>query len=139
MKQFGSVKRFLSWVGVVPQNNESVGKKKSMRIGKGNTWLKPVLVRCANATIKDKKYPEVREKYLAIKKRRGHGKSVIAIVKRIMTAIYYMLLKDGLPNHGKDKAPKRGKIDLAKLIEYYQQKGYTVIYEGNTIQTEQTA
>jgi transposase len=28
MKQFGSVKKFLSWVGVVPQNNESAGKKK---------------------------------------------------------------------------------------------------------------
>jgi hypothetical protein len=141
MKQFGSVKRFLSWVGVVPQNNESAGKKKSTRIGKGNTWLKPVLVQCANAAIKDKKHPEMREKYPAIKKRRGHGKAVIAIAKRIMTAIYYMLLKDELynPNHGKDKAPKRGKIDLAKLIGYYQQKDYTVIYEGNTMQTEQTS
>ena len=58
MKAFGSVKKFLSWVGVVPQNNESAGKKKSTKIGKGNTWLKPVIIQCANAAIKDKKHPE---------------------------------------------------------------------------------
>ena len=129
MNQFGSVKRFLSWVGVVPQNNESAGKKKSTRIGKGNTWLKPVLIQCANAAINDKEHPEIQEKFFAIKKRRGRGKAIVAIAKRIMTAIYYMLLRNELynPNQGKDKAPKRGKISIEKLIEYYQQKGYTVI------------
>ena len=129
MNIFGSVKRFLSWVGVVPQNNESAGKKKSTRIGKGNTWLKPVAVQCANAAIKDKKHPEIREKYLALKKRRGHGKALVAIAKRLMTAIYYMLLRDEMyqPNAGNDAAPKRGKISLEKLIEYYQSKGYTIV------------
>ena len=129
MNIFGSVKRFLSWVGVVPQNNESAGKKKSTRIGKGNTWLKPVAVQCANAAIKDKNHPEIREKYLALKKRRGHGKALVAIAKRLMTAIYYMLLRDEMykPSIGKDAAPKRGKISLDKLIEYYHSKGYTVV------------
>jgi hypothetical protein len=129
MKVFGSVKQFLSWVGVVPQNNESAGKKKSTKIGKGNTWLKPVIVQCANAAIKDKKHPEIREKYLSIKKRRGHGKALIAIAKRLLTAIFYMLLRDELynPSHGKDAAPKRGKIALEKLIEHYSLQGYTVV------------
>jgi transposase len=133
MKEFGSVKRFLSWVGVVPQNNESAGKKKSTRIGKGNTWLKPVIVQCANAAIKDKKHPEVREKYLSIKKRRGHGKALVAIAKRLMTSIYYMLLRNELYNPciGKDSAPKRGKIVLEKLIEHYRLKGYTIITENS--------
>jgi transposase len=129
MNVFGSVKRFLSWVGVVPQNNESAGKKMSTRIGKGNTWLKPVLVQCANAAIRDKEHPEIREKYLALKKRRGHGKAIVAIAKRLTTAIYYMLLRDELymPSLGKDAAPNRGKIDLEKLIEHYRSKGYTII------------
>jgi hypothetical protein len=129
MNVFGSVKRFLSWIGVVPQNNESAGKKKSTRIGKGNTWLKPVAVQCANAAIKDKKHPEIREKYLALKKRRGHGKAIVAISKRLMTAIYYMLLRDEMykPNAGRDIAPKRGKISLERLKDYYQSKGYTIV------------
>ena len=132
MKQFGSVKRFLSWVGVVPQNNESAGKKKSTRVGKGNTWLKPVIVQCANAAINDKKHPEIHEKYLAIKKRRGHGKALIAISKRLMTAIYFMLLRDEMynPHIGNDAAPKRGKISLEKLIEHYRLKGYTIVTDN---------
>lgn len=133
MKVFGSVKKFLSWVGVVPQNNESAGKKKSTRIGKGNTWLKPVVIQCANAAIKSKNHPEIREKYLALKKRRGHGKAIVAIGKRLMTAIYYMLLKDETykSEMSKDKAPKRGKIDLVKLIEHYRLKGYTISSKGD--------
>jgi transposase len=61
MKIFGSVKRFLSWVGVVPQNNESAGKKKSTRIGKGNTWLKPVVIQCANSAFCLKNTPGTRQ------------------------------------------------------------------------------
>ena len=133
MEVFGSVKKFLSWVGVVPQNNESAGKKKSTKIGKGNTWLKPVIVQCANAAIKDKKHPEIRNKYLALKKRRGYGKAIVAIAKRLMTAVYYMLLRDEMykPNAGIDIAPKRGKIILENLIEYYRSKGYTVVSKDN--------
>jgi transposase len=129
MNVFGSVKQYLSWIGIVPQNNESAGKKKSTRIGKGNTWLKPVAIQCANAAIKDKKHPEIREKYLALKKRRGHGKAIVAIAKRLMTAIYYMLLRDEMynPNSGKDAAPMRGKIYVENLVEYYRSKGYTVV------------
>ena len=135
MGVFGSVKQYLSWVGVVPQNNESAGKKKSTRIGKGNTWLKPVIVQCANSAIRDKKHPEIREKYLALKKRRGHGKAIVAIAKRLMTAIYYMLLRDEMynPNSGKDVAPKRGKIILENLIEYYRSKGYTIVEKGEAV------
>ena len=133
MNVFCSVKKFLSWVGVVPQNNESAGKKKSTKIGKGNTWLKPVIVQCANAAIKDKKHPEMREKYLALKKRRGHGKALVAIAKRLMTAVYYMLLRDEMynPSSTTDAAPKRGKIRLENLLEYYRSKGYTIVTEDD--------
>jgi hypothetical protein len=139
MKAFGSVKNFLSWVGIVPQNNESAGKKKSTRIGKGNSWLKPVIVQCALSAIKDKNHPEIREKYLAIKKRRGHGKAIVAIAKRLMTAIFYMLLNDELysPCSGIDSAPKRGNLQLGNIIKYYQSKGYTILTDdGEVLQIE---
>jgi hypothetical protein len=94
-----------------------------------------VIIQCANAAIKDKKHPEIREKYLALKKRRGHAKALVAIAKRLMTAIYYMLLKDELyqPYLGKDSAPDRGKIELEKLIEYYRLKGYTIVSNGQSV------
>jgi len=135
MKVFGSVKKYLSWIGLVPQNNESAGKKKSTRIGKGNAWLKPVVIQCANAAIKDKKHPEMREKYLALKKRRGHGKAIVAIAKRLMTAVYYMLLRDEMyaPHSGIDPAPHRGHLFVKNLVKYYQSKGYTVLDDNGEV------
>jgi transposase len=135
MKVFGSVGKFLSWIGVVPQNNESAGKKKSTRIAKGNSWLKPVIVQCANAAIKDKKHPEIREKYLELKRRRGHKKAIIAIAKRLLTAIYYMLLRNEVykPYTGKETAHIRGKIEIDRLITYYQSKGYVITASGKLI------
>jgi len=139
MQVFGSVKKFLSWIGLVPQNDESAGKKKSTRIGKGNKWLKPVLIQCANAAVRDKKYPEMRTKYLALKKRRGYGKAIVAIAKRIMTAVYYMLLRNETynPNTCVDRAPKRGKISLDNLISHYLSKGYSIVTnDGEVLQAE---
>lgn len=137
MKVFGSVGKFLSWIGVVPQNNESAGKKKSTRIAKGNSWLKPVIVQCANAAIKDKKHPEIREKYLELRGRRGHKKAIIAIAKRLLTSIYYMLLRDEeyKPNTGKRTAPKKGDIDINRLISYYKSKGFVVTVSGVPVES----
>jgi transposase len=138
MNVFGSVKKFLSWIGLVPQNDESAGKKKSTRIGKGNLWLKPVIVQCANAAKNDKNHPEIRDKYFALKKRRGYGKAIIAIAKRIMTAVYYMLLRDEKynPQACADRAPARGYISLQNLVNYYNSKGYTVVTDdGKVLET----
>ena len=138
MGAFGSVKNFLSWIGLVPQNDESAGKKKSTRIGKGNHWLKPLIVQCANAAKNSKNHPEIRDKYLALKKRRGYGKAIIAIAKRIMTAVYYMLLRNEAynPQTCVDRAPSKGKIHLHSLVSYYISKGYVIITDnGEPLET----
>ena len=72
---------------------------------------------------------------MSIKKRRGHGKALIAVAKRLMTAIYYMLLRDEMynPNIGKDSAPKRGKVVLEKILTHYHSKGYTITTEDGTV------
>jgi hypothetical protein len=137
MNAFGSVKKFLSWIGLVPQNDESAGKKKSTRIGKGNHWLKPLIVQCANAAKLSKNHPEIRDKYLALKKRRGYGKAIIAIAKKIMTAVYYMLLRDQKynPQISIDRAPKKGRISLQHLINFYTSKGYSVVANDGEVLT----
>ena len=43
ISQFGSSKR-LCWAGLTPGNNESAGKKKSVRISRAGVYLKPALV-----------------------------------------------------------------------------------------------
>ena len=47
MSQFESDKQLVSWAGLSPANNESAGKKKSVRISKAGQYLKPLLIQCA--------------------------------------------------------------------------------------------
>lgn len=97
----------ISWAGLSPSNNESGGKKKSTRIGKGGHYLKPLLVQCALAAIKSTTAnPYFRNKYNTIAKRRGHKKAIIAIARKMLISIYHMIKED------KDFAP----IDYDKVI-----------------------
>ena len=91
MEAFPSAKHLCSWAGLTPTNNESAGKKKSVRVSKAGCYIKPLLVQCANAVVTSKKHPEIRNRYLRIKKRRGHKKAIIAIARMLLTALYHML------------------------------------------------
>jgi hypothetical protein len=91
MSVFTSSKHLCSWAGLTPQNDESAGKKRSSKISRAGVYIKPLLVQCANAAIKSIKNPYFRDKYLRIKRRRGHKKAVIAIARMMLTCIYHML------------------------------------------------
>lgn len=91
MEAFPSAKPLCSWADLTPTNNERVGKKKSVRVSKAGCYIKPLLVQCANAVVKSNKHPEIRNRYLRIKKRRSHKKAIIAIARMLLTALYHML------------------------------------------------
>lgn len=93
MTVFDTAGKLCSWAGLVPANNESAGKKYSTRISKGGRYLKPFLVQIANAVVRSEKHLELRNKYLKLKQRRGHRKAIIAICRRLLVAIYQVLLK----------------------------------------------
>jgi len=94
MAIFHSGKHLCSWAGLVPQNNESAGKKKSVKISRAGVYLKPLLVQCANAAIKSNQNPYFKIKYQNIKKRLGHKKAIIAIARMILTCAYHMILNN---------------------------------------------
>ena len=98
MSVFHSDKHLCSWAGVAPSNDQSAGKKKSVRISHAGACLKPVLVQCAVAAIRDKSFPHYRARYEAIKLRRGHKRAIIAIARMMLTAIYHMLSNGELFN-----------------------------------------
>ena len=91
MAQFGSSKRLCRWAGLTPGNNESAGKKKSVRITRAGVYLKPALVEVANAAVKSTSSPYYRIKYERICKRRGKKRAIIAIARMILTAVFNML------------------------------------------------
>ena len=47
MSVFHSAKHLCSWAGLAPCNDQSAGKKKSVRISRAGVYIKPVLVQCA--------------------------------------------------------------------------------------------
>lgn len=91
MSQFSSSKRLCCWAGLTPGNNESAGKKKSVRVTRAGVYLKPALVEVAYAAVKDKERPYYAIKYARITKRRGKKRAIIAIARMVLTAIYHML------------------------------------------------
>ena len=90
MSQFSNSKRLCCWAGLTPSNNESAGKKKSVRITRAGVYLKPALVQVAHAAVKSDKSPYYKNKYERIYKRRGKKRAIIAIARMILTAINNM-------------------------------------------------
>lgn len=132
MDIFHSAKHLCSWAGLVPMNNESAGKKKSVKISRAGVYLKPLLVQCANAAIKSNADPYFREKYEKIKKRRGHKKAIIAIARMLLTCTYHMILKNESfkptdnPEQKAQQNQKAMKRKLDKAMELLKLNGFSI-------------
>ena len=132
MTQFSNSKRLCCWAGLTPGNNESAGKKKSVRITRAGVYLKPALVQVAHAAVKSNKSPYYKAKYERIMKRRGKKRAIIAVARMLLTAIYHMLstgeawnptdlykidMPEPLKNKQKEKAVKQAmKLLIAEGI-----------------------
>jgi hypothetical protein len=130
MEAFPSAKHLCSWAGLTPTNNESAGKKKSVRVSKAGCFIKPLLVQCATAVVKSEKHPEIRSRYLRLKKRRGHKKAIIAIARMLLSALYNMLKKKEPYNadlyRKSDVIPVDREITFEQAIFLAQSQGYRV-------------
>lgn len=130
MSVFPTSKHLCSWAGLTPQNNESAGKKKTTRINRAGTYIKPLLVQCANAVVTSKKHPEIRNRYLALKRRRGHKKAIIAIARMLLTVIYNILKKNEPYNpelyRKSDLPPAHREVSVAEAVFILQRQSYIV-------------
>lgn len=128
MSVFGSSKRLCRWAGLTPSNNESAGKKKSVRISRAGVYLKPALVEATHAAVKaTQKSPYFRIKYERIMKRRGKKRAIIATARMMLTAIFAMLqsgevfhpcdlLKFDMPDELKRRQTLSSAKDAVKLL-----------------------
>ena len=135
MSQFPDEAHLSSWAGVCPGNNESAGKKKSVRISRAGVYIKPLLVQCANAAVKSEKHPEIRNRYLSIKKRRGHKRAIIAIARMMLTAIYHIIKKSEPYNselyNKSDIIPLNREVTVEQAVFILQRQGYSVYKMDN--------
>ena len=131
MDVFPTAKHLCSWAGLTPTNNESAGKKKSVRISRAGCYIKPLLVQCATAVVKSNKHPEIRNRYLRLKMRRGHKRAIIAIARMLLTAIYNILKKKEPYNadlyRKADVLPVNREITVEQAILLAKSQGFHIM------------
>jgi transposase len=90
MAFFPTPKHLASWIGVCPGLNESAGVVKSAHIRRGNTNLKRILGVAAMAAIraKDTYYGAY---YRRLAARRGNQRALVAVMHKIVIAIWHIL------------------------------------------------
>jgi len=94
-------------------------------------FTKHALVQIALAVSKSAKHPEIRDKYQALRKRRGHKKAVIAIAHRLLAAIWHMLSKNEAYNpylyNKADKPPANRVLTPEQAFALLRSKGFQII------------
>ena len=131
MSVFPTAKHLCSWAGLVPQNAESAGKKKTTRVSRAGAYIKPLLVQCALTVCNSDKHPEIKSRYLMLKKRRGHKKAIIAICRMLLTAIYAILKKQESYNptlyRREVSVPASRALSVEQALAFVQRHGYLVM------------
>jgi len=137
MSVFPTAKHLCSWAGLVPQNDESAGKKKSTRIARAGAYIKPLLVQCALTVCNSDKHPEIKNRYLALKKRRGHKKAIIAICRMLLTAVYAILKKSEAYNPDLYRKvvslPANRAFTVEQAVAFVQRHGFIVVDSDGVI------
>ena len=120
MSKFPTADHLISWAGLCPRLDESAGKRRSTRLRKGATWLKPVLVQSALAAGR-KKNSSYNTRYHSLKSRIGPKKAAVAVAANLLRVVYHML-KDGTcyqdigANYRRPRNPQRAAANLANKI-----------------------
>ena len=131
MSVFPTAKHLCSWAGLVPQNAESAGKKKTTRVSRAGAYIKPLLVQCALTVCMSDKHPEIKSRYLALKKRRGHKKAIIAICRMLLTAFYAILKKNEAYNPNLYRkvvsVPSDRSLSVEQALAFVKRHGFLVM------------
>jgi transposase len=127
MSTFPTPKHLASWAKVCPGNDESAGKRRSGKTGKGNKWLKAGLTEVANAAARTKNTYHSAQ-YQRLRVRRGHSKALTAVSHSILTAVWHMLTNGELYNDlGGEYFTRRDPERITKrLIRQLEALGHQV-------------
>jgi len=115
MTRFGAPERLACWAALSPGNRESAGKRKSGRIGHGNTAIRHILCECANAARMTKS--TLAAKYRALMVRKSHKKAIVAVAHKMLRLIYLLLSRrEPYIDRGIDYAAMSAKKNAPRWI-----------------------
>jgi transposase len=127
MSRFPTAAHLVSWAGLSPRSDESAGKRRNTRVGKGGQWLKATLVQAAWAATR-KKDSHLQRLFLRIKGKRGPKKAAIAVAAEILRSAWYMLARDQEYREPDLVAadPARKEREAKRLVQKLKKLGYEV-------------
>jgi len=112
MSVFGGADAITAWSGLCPGSNNSAGKSKTSPTRKGDKYLRTMLVQAAWAAVKARGR-FWQQKFRQTVGRLGPKKAIVAIARKMLVAIYYML-RDSVPY--RDPAPATPPPDKVKRL-----------------------
>lgn len=130
MSRFATEKHLSSWAAMCPGNNESGGKRKSGKTGKGNKSLRSALVQAAwGATHTKGTY--LAAQYRRLVKRKGKNKALVAVGHSILVIAYHILKnKESYQELGGDYFEKQQKGNqVNRLVRQLESFGMKVTIE----------
>ena len=128
--RFPSAAHLASWVGICPGNNESAGKRKSGKTGKGDVWLRTALTEAAQAASHTKD-TYLASQYQHLAARRGKKKAIVAVAHSILRIVWHLLDHDcEYVDLGSRFLEERDRQQIERrLVRRLEGFGYTVKLE----------
>ena len=129
--RFPSDRHCASWAKLCPGNEESAGKRKSGRTGKGNSWLREILIESARAATRTRD-SYLKAQYLRLRRSRGDRKATVAVAHSILVIAYHILKHDRpYQELGGDWFLRRERPDLLtrRLVRQLEALGHHVTLE----------
>ena len=118
ISKFQTAHHLSGWCGLRPKNEESAGKIKNTHIGKGNKYLRRILVQTAWAASR-KKGCYLKEKFERLCARKSRKKALIAIARKQLVIAWNVL------SHQEDYIEPvivLSEKQIQQKRNYYQQK-----------------
>jgi transposase len=130
VKRFPTAAHLASWAAMCPGNNESAGKRKSGKTGKGNQWLRSALIEAAHA-VAHTKDTYLYSQFHHIAGRRGKKRALMAVGHSILTIVWHLLEHDcEYVDLGSRYLEERDRQQIQRrLVRRLQDFGYTVKLE----------
>jgi transposase len=127
MRQFPTARHVASWAGLCPGTHESAGKRRAVRTGKGNRWLRAALIEAALAAV-NVRDSALAARYRRLKARGGHRKAIVAVAHKLLTTAYVLLAGGGVYHEpGADYYnARRTDRDVRRALHLLERHGYRV-------------
>jgi len=93
MSHFPSYKHLSSWARICPGNTESAGKRKRGQTGKGDQWVRAILVQSAHAA-GGTTDTYLRAQYRRFARRRGKKRATVVVALNSILDTLYFILRD---------------------------------------------